>query len=174
MLSSLDGGSVTAGSLPAGSHTFAVTFRDCLADRRALAGRRGAHLVRSHLVVWITVQPALADLGRRDDRMPRRRSVRAGVSIRRTVAAERDPTGLAGAQVHPPATDRHALFTFAALRRLHIRHVAQVCAGGLPGHARSSLLSSSPQRHARGGLRCSRAPRVSAHPSSSSRVLCAP
>lgn len=36
MLPSLDGGPVTAGSLPAGSHTFAVTFRDCLVD--GLAG----------------------------------------------------------------------------------------------------------------------------------------
>jgi hypothetical protein len=32
MLASLDGGPVTTGALPAGSHTFAVTFSDCLVD----------------------------------------------------------------------------------------------------------------------------------------------
>jgi len=36
MLASLDGGSVTAGTLPAGSHTLAVTFANCLVD--GLAG----------------------------------------------------------------------------------------------------------------------------------------
>jgi hypothetical protein len=36
MLVALDGGPVTAGPLPAGSHTFEVTFRDCLVD--GLAG----------------------------------------------------------------------------------------------------------------------------------------
>ena len=36
MLASLDGGPATAGELPAGSHTFAVTFSNCLVD--GLAG----------------------------------------------------------------------------------------------------------------------------------------
>ena len=40
----------------------------------------------------------------------------AGVLIRRAVAAQRDSTRLAGAQMNPVTTDFHALFAFPAFR----------------------------------------------------------
>jgi len=39
----------------------------------------------------------------------------AGVLIRRAVAAQRDSTRLAGAEVHPIGTDLYAFFAFAAI-----------------------------------------------------------
>jgi hypothetical protein len=40
----------------------------------------------------------------------------AGVLVRRTVAAKRDATFLAGAQMHPIVADLHAFRAFAAFR----------------------------------------------------------
>ena len=42
--------------------------------------------------------------------------VLAGVTVRRTIAAERDAALLARAQMHPVCPDLHAFFAFAALR----------------------------------------------------------
>jgi hypothetical protein len=45
-------------------------------------------------------------------------SVLAGMPIRRAIAAQRDATLLAGAQMDPGRTDFYAFLTFAALRLL--------------------------------------------------------
>jgi len=52
MLPSLDGGPVTMGQLPAGSHTFAVSFRSCLVDGlvgSSLDGTASAEYTGAHL-----------------------------------------------------------------------------------------------------------------------------
>jgi hypothetical protein len=43
----------------------------------------------------------------------------AGVLIRRAVAAQRDSTHLARAEMHPVGTDFHAFFTLATMRLLN-------------------------------------------------------
>jgi hypothetical protein len=53
-----------------------------------------------------------------DNRMPAGVRVLARVPIRRAVAAERDATRLARAQMHPAAADLHTLFAFPSLRLL--------------------------------------------------------
>ena len=50
--------------------------------------------------------------------MPARVRVFARVPVRRAVAAERDATRLARAQVNPATANLHAFFAFAALRLL--------------------------------------------------------
>src|SRR5438874_13447670 len=60
----------------------------------------------------------LAQLCRSDNRMLARVRVFARVPVRRAVAAERDATRLARAQVNPATANLHAFFAFAALRLL--------------------------------------------------------
>jgi hypothetical protein len=50
--------------------------------------------------------------------MPAGVRVFAGMPVRRAVAAERDATRLARAQMDPGRTDLHAFFAFTALRLL--------------------------------------------------------
>jgi hypothetical protein len=59
-----------------------------------------------------------ARLCRSDNRMPAGVRVFAGMPVRRAVAAERDATRLARAQMDPGRTDLHAFFAFTALRLL--------------------------------------------------------
>ena len=88
----------------------------------ALAGmidrRTAQSLILRERIIRITVQPTLAGLRGSDDRMLASMRVFASVSIWRAVAAERDATCLAGAQMNPVGADLHAFFAFAALRLL--------------------------------------------------------
>src|SRR5438874_1833220 len=79
---------------------------------------RGYSLIFAKRVVWIAIQPMLARLCRSDNRMSARARVFARVPVRRAVAAERDATRLARAQVNPATANLHAFFAFAALRLL--------------------------------------------------------
>jgi hypothetical protein len=67
-------------------------------------------------VVGITVQPALAGLGRGYDRMPSCMRMFAGVTVWRAVTAESNATRLTSAQVDPFIANLHALHAFATLR----------------------------------------------------------
>jgi hypothetical protein len=51
--------------------------------------------------------------------MPSRAGMLCRVTIRRTIATQRDAARLTSAQVNPLITDLHALFTFATLRMLN-------------------------------------------------------
>ena len=74
--------------------------------------------VLGKLVVRIAVEPALARLGRRNDRMPGRAGVRRGMAVRRVVATVRAAALLACAQMNPPAAHLDALLTLSVLRVL--------------------------------------------------------
>src|SRR5471032_3184706 len=76
--------------------------------------RRGS--VLDHCVVRIAVQPALPRLRRGDHRMSGGVGMFAGMLVRRTIAAARPATGLAGAEVDPGRADLHAFLALAALR----------------------------------------------------------
>src|SRR5207248_9149414 len=67
--------------------------------------------------IGIAIKPALARLRGRDDWMPARPRVFAGVLIRRAVATQRHATLLAGAQMHPFRPDRHTLRALAMVRK---------------------------------------------------------
>src|SRR5438067_11051391 len=67
--------------------------------------------------IGIAIKPALARLRGRDDWMPARPRVFAGVLIRRAVATQRHATLLAGTQMHPLRPDLHTLRALAAVRK---------------------------------------------------------
>src|ERR1700745_3230813 len=67
-------------------------------------------------LIWIAVEPMLAWLCGSDCGVSAGAGVFAGVLIRRAVAAKRDSTCLACAQMNPVASDLHALFAFPAFR----------------------------------------------------------
>ena len=67
-------------------------------------------------LIGVAIQPTLPRLCGRDDRMSRRVRVFAGVPVRRAVAAKRNSTCLAGAQMNPRCADLYAFFAFTALR----------------------------------------------------------
>ena len=73
-------------------------------------------LVFAKRVIGVAVQPTLAWLSRRDDRMACGMRVFGRVVVRRAVAAKRDSTSLAGPQMNPLRADLYAFFAFAALR----------------------------------------------------------
>src|SRR5687768_15699710 len=75
-------------------------------------------LVLGERLVGIAIEPALARLGRCDDRVARGAGVLGRMTVRRTVAAMRPAAFLAGPQVDPPAADLHAFIAFMACRRL--------------------------------------------------------
>src|SRR5690349_4259114 len=64
-------------------------------------------------VVGITVQPALAGLGRGDDRMCASVRVFAGVTIRRAITAQCNTALLTRAQMDPRGADFHTLGALA-------------------------------------------------------------
>src|SRR5438046_8520575 len=70
--------------------------------------------------IGIAIKPALTRLRGRDDWMPARPRVFAGVLIRRAVATQRHATLLAGAQMHPLRPDLHTLRALAAVRSLMV------------------------------------------------------
>src|SRR5438876_5931497 len=76
------------------------------------AGRRISILSKGG--IGIAIKPALVRLRRRDDRMPARSRVFAGVLIRRAVATQRLATFLTCSQVHPLRPDLYALCALAA------------------------------------------------------------
>src|SRR5688572_11973135 len=77
-------------------------------------------LVPPERLVHVTVQPALARLRGRDDRMIAGARVLAGVTVWRRVAAERRAAFLARAQMHPLRTDPGALLALPAPRQLDV------------------------------------------------------
>ena len=96
----------------------------CGADRITVSSQgswTSAHIFAKSIfakrVVWIAVQPAFARLRGSDHRMCSRVRVFACVLIRRAVAAERDATCLARAQMYPLCTD---LYTFCALTNFRL------------------------------------------------------
>ena len=64
--------------------------------------------------IGIAIEPALSRLRGRDDWMPARARVFAGVLIRRAVATQRHAALLAGAQMHPLRPDLHTLRALGA------------------------------------------------------------
>ncbi len=80
-------------------------------------------------LVRITIQPALAWLGRRDHGMAARACVLAGVLIRRIVATQRPAALLTCPQMHPARADLHALSTLAAPGMFDIRDCGKMSAG---------------------------------------------
>src|SRR5712691_1699118 len=93
-------------------------------------------------VVGIAVQPALAVLRGRHDRMAARLGVLRRMAIERGIAAMRAAAALAGAQVHPRRADLDAVVAHALFRAQHFLDRADVSAGSL-GHLYP--LSSSPR-----------------------------
>ena len=83
--------------------------------------------------IGIAIEPALARLGGRDDWMPARPRVFAGVLIRRAVATQRHATLLAGAQMHPLRPDLHTLRALAAVRKFDGRDGGKMAATSV-GH----------------------------------------
>jgi hypothetical protein len=80
---------------------------------------RAYRLIFGKRFVGIAVQPAFAGLRGSDDRVPAGVRVFTGVPIRRTVAAQRHATLLAGSEMDPRVADFHALRAFAKLRLLY-------------------------------------------------------
>src|ERR1700682_1313870 len=70
--------------------------------------------------------------------------VLAGVTVRRRIAAERDRTSLAGAQVHPLSADLHTLVALPVLRVFHRRDALEVRTGCFRHHR---VLSSAARSH---------------------------
>src|SRR5438132_14044092 len=80
-------------------------------------------------VVGIAVQPALAALRGRDDRMSAGLRVFRRMAIGRRIAAMRAAAVLAGAQVHPRRADLDAVVAHALLRTQHVLDSGDVIAG---------------------------------------------
>lgn len=99
--------------------------------------------VLSHLRIWVAVQPAFTDLGRRDHGMLAGARVLARVTIRRAVAAQGGSAFLAGAQMHPTVAALYALLAHAAFGLLYGSDRNKMSAG-LIGHPKF-LYSSSTQ-----------------------------
>lgn len=78
-------------------------------------------LIFAKRLVRIAVQPALAGLGGRDDRMFGGVRVFARVPVRRAVTAECHAALLTRAQMHPLRADLHAFSAFAVFRLLNRR-----------------------------------------------------
>ena len=72
--------------------------------------------VLGKLVVRIAVEPALARLGRRNDRMPGRAGVLRGMAVRRVVATVCAAALLTGTQMNPRAADLDALLALMSFR----------------------------------------------------------
>jgi hypothetical protein len=83
--------------------------------------------------IGIAIEPALARLRGRDDRMLARPRVFAGVLIRRAVATQCHATLLAGAQMHPLRSDLHALLALGAVRKFDARDGRKMAAASV-GH----------------------------------------
>jgi len=67
-------------------------------------------------LIGVAIQPTLPRLCGRDDRMCAGIRVLACMPIWRAVAAKRNSTCLAGAQMNPRCADLYAFFAFATLR----------------------------------------------------------
>jgi len=87
----------------------------CIVD--AIRGKQSSSVFGKG-VVRIAIQPSLADLGGRDDRMSAGPRVFAGMLVWRTVTAERHAARLACPQVNPVTANLHTFLAFAALRLL--------------------------------------------------------
>ena len=66
------------------------------------------------LVVRIAVEPALAGLGRRNDRMPGRTGVLRSMTVRRVVTTVGTAAVLTGTQMHPRSADLDALLALTS------------------------------------------------------------
>src|SRR5205807_8950555 len=83
--------------------------------------------------IGIAIEPAFARLCGRDNWMPARPRVFAGVLIRRAVATQRRATLLACAQMHPLRPNLHTLGALAAGGKSDGRDGGQMCATSV-GH----------------------------------------
>src|SRR5688500_3656225 len=73
------------------------------------AGGCSARSVSGERFVGVAIHPAFTRLSRGDDRVAGRAVVSRRMLAGRGITAMRRPTRLAGAQVHPPAPNLHAL-----------------------------------------------------------------
>ena len=88
----------------------------------------------------------LARLRGSDDRMPARVRVFARVTIRRAVAAKRNATRLARAQMHPARADLHAFFAFTALRMFDVSDCVEMRTASI-GHHGMNLFHAATARN---------------------------
>src|SRR3954471_13409171 len=101
-----------------------------IAAKGSIASVRCAH------VIQVAIEPALTQLGRRNDRMAGGMRMLGGVSVWRAVAAQRHTTRLARAQVNPMRPDPHAFHALAARWSQHCSNRVQVRTGCFTGDHR--------------------------------------
>src|SRR5262249_26254530 len=94
------------------------------------------------LIVGITVEPAFAGLGRRDDRMSGCVRVLGCVTVWRTVAAVGAAALLARPKVNPGAADLDALLAHVPFRMFDCLNGFQMIAGFIAHRAASTRYSS--------------------------------